>query len=124
MDFRDIRLFPCRKIGVSNDGLVTRVDYEFLYIKDNLVERRGLPLQYAFDDGWELYDCPKTASILYKSDIEKILELAKKSHAFSREEVIHDLVDARNWATDTLITEGAIEFIAELEKELEKVYGE
>lgn len=120
MDIRDIRLFPCKKIGISESGLVWRVDYEFLYIKNECMERGGLPLQYAFDEGWYIESFPKTISHLRLPDVVRILEINEKNHTMSREEVIADLVRASKWATDTLIDKDAMEFIAELKKELDR----
>ena len=111
---KDRNVFPCRKIGITWDNEVVMVEYEILYIEDNLVERTGLPQNHPFDKELilDITTLPKPISILDKKDVESIICKNKC--------IIRNLIEACEWATDTFITKDAREYLEKLKKEINK----
>ncbi len=124
IDVKDLTLFPCKKVGTLSSGLLWKIDYEFLYTDDDEIKRGGVPLQTAFDPGWDIDEIPVPIGIIHRFDIERLLEINEKECHMSREEMIMDIIDDCEWATDTFIVQNAREYLEELKKELIESRGE
>ena len=118
IDVKDLTLFPCKKVGMLSSGLLWKIDYEFLYTDDDEIKRGGVPVQKAFELGWDIDEIPVPIGIISRYDIEKLLEINEEERHMSRKEMILDIIDVCEWATDTFITQEARGRLEELKKEL------
>lgn len=121
MELKDANIFPCRKFGMNEHGVIEPIDYEVVGIVDGKILRRGLPLQgpSQFDGYWRDGDYFDAIGILDSYTIDLIIDNWIREKVDERDACIKQLLRCTDWASDTFITKDAKERLEELKKEID-----
>ena len=73
MELKDAKIFPCKKLGVNNDGIIVEICYEVIYIENDNIIVKGIPSPVVFDNGYSVNDLADPITVLHSGTIQDIL---------------------------------------------------